>query len=220
MKKEEARQYAKYQPYIDSMLTREHYDLSVLMNIIMHSSAEDVTAALACNMENESVLCEALKEFRKAFAPRVITESMHFNYQNLQHAFDIYADQFDELKKHGHDYDKCDLFWRQVIGYIQRGLPACDRQAFAQGIYYIVENDEKLQRKFDFRIGGGSFPVTAGDNSIDGLGYKYAAGAAGRARAGARRVGARLSKLMSNKKNIKLAELMQPKRETSQCVIF
>jgi hypothetical protein len=173
---EEARQYAEYKKHIDTILTQKSYDLNGLMTIILKSSNEDVTAALACNMEHASDLRDALAEFRKAFAPRVITEGMHFNYQNLYHAFDIYVGKFDNLRSKGCDYDKCDLFWRQVIGYIQRGLPACDRQAFAQGIYCIVAGGEKLQRKFDFRFGGGPFPVTAGDKSFDGLGYKDAVG--------------------------------------------
>lgn len=173
---EEAKQYEKLKPFIDAMPTQKpSYDLNSLFDIIIKSSNDDVTAALNCDQAiPKSELWNALEAFRKHFAPRDIKEGMHFNYQDLQQAFNIYAAKFSELKNSGNKYDKCDLFWRQVIGYIQRGLPACDRQAFAQGINYIVEHGEKLQRKFDFRYGGGGFPITDGEVSFDGIGYKWA----------------------------------------------
>jgi hypothetical protein len=85
------------------------------------------------------------------------------------------TDGFAPLDK----YDKCDLFWRQVIDFIQRGIPACDRQAFAHGIYQIIQNQEVLKRTFDFSCGGGAFPVTAGDHSRTGLGFELTAGTGG-----------------------------------------
>lgn len=197
-------QYNRYKPHIDGMLTQPAYDFSALLQIIKDSSPADVTAALDLHFDDAIRLHAALAEFRQHFAPRQIKEGMHFNYANLREAFKVHDAEFDNLSR------KCDLFWRQVIGYIQRGLPACDRQAFAQGIYYIVGHGEKLQRHFNFRFGGGSFPVTAGDQAISGLGYSWAAAryAGGRCDAGRGGMAASLffGKFMSNK-NIKLAEL-------------
>ena len=68
------------------------------------------------------------------------------------------------------NFDKCNLVWRQVIGYLQRGLPAVDRFAFARGLYIEVNNAE-LERKFEFKGGRSSFPDTGG--SEFGLGFEY-----------------------------------------------
>jgi hypothetical protein len=168
------KQYAKYSKHIDNMLSRKpDYDLEELMRFILKSSDKDVKAALDCDMEYKSELSNALSVFRKHFSPRVITEGMHFNYQNLVQAYYLYQREYENLQQNRCSYDKCNLFWRQVIGYIQRGLPACDRQALAQGLSFCVIK-HKLQRKFTFRSGGGQFPVTANDHSPEGLGYKNA----------------------------------------------
>ena len=65
------------------------------------------------------------------------------------------------------------LFWRQVIGYIQRFLPACYAQAFSQGLYYIVENGEKLRRSLEFRYDPGVFIFPLDADPHFRLGYEY-----------------------------------------------
>jgi hypothetical protein len=150
----------------------------------------------------------ALAAFRDHFAPRAIKGGMHFNYANLSEAFKVYVNEFDNLKATSADnFNKCDLFWRQVIGFIQRGMPACDRQAFAQGIY-ITEGKKKLRRTFDFRY--------RGDHACTGLGFKWASWCDGFVARSAADVGI----FMSNK-NFKLAKLMQPTEvpRASWCVI-
>jgi hypothetical protein len=176
--KEEARQYARYKPYIDNLMTQSSYDLTELFNVLKNSNHYEVKAALEFD-EHKSCLQNALDEFRKAFAPRIITEGMHFNYQNLLNAYLVFMIEFEKLKLYWHNFDKCLLLWRQMIGYIQRGLPACDRQAFAQGIYYIAIMGEKLKRSFDERTGTGQFPITD-NNKIVTLGYQASFGDCGR----------------------------------------
>jgi len=163
-------QCAIYKDPVQIMLVQRYYNLSELMAILLNSSKRDVELALQCDIKHESKLNLALATFRKHFTSRVITEGMHFNYRDLLHAFSIYMQTFNKLlEKGGSDFTK--IFEIQVIGYIQRKLPACLRQAFTQGIYYIVDEGQPLERSFQCRITDKKFPDTTDDNSLKGLGY-------------------------------------------------
>jgi hypothetical protein len=65
-------------------------------------------------------------------------------------ALNLYIEKFNQF---GGSWDspKNILFWRKIIGYIERYVPACYAQALCQGIYSIVENHEKLKRRLTFR---------------------------------------------------------------------
>jgi hypothetical protein len=190
-------QLARYRQHVEDMLNAEKnppYDFTLLIDTLMAATLEDVTAALNLDFNHESVLRDVLAQFRKDFTPGTITRGMHFNYLHLLRAFEVYEQKYDDLyKSGGNDYDKLRLFSRQVIGFIQRSLPAIDRMVFAQGLYDVVENKAKIERSFKFKYDNADFPVTAGDSSCSGLGYEYYAGArAGRARTardGGRRAG-------------------------------
>ena len=129
-------------------------------------------------------LLAALNGFRNYLAPKKdpqtnktipIKTGKHFNMQLLVEAFKLYDQNYDTRTFGGWDSHKNNLCWRKVIGFMQRLLPACTAQASSQGIYYIVEEKEKLRRSFDFRYGGGSyFPLDSDANFR--LGYNFAAG--------------------------------------------
>jgi hypothetical protein len=211
---ERSRQYARYQHHIDNMLKQPAYDFSVLLEILKDSKAEDVTAALHLNFNADIPLHAALAAFRDHFAPRAIKGGMHFNYANLSEAFKVYANEFHELQAtSAYNFSKRNLFWRLVIGFIQRGMPACDRQAFAQGMYNITEGEEKLRRTFGFRHDGGTFPE-GGDHACTGLGFDWAVGGypAQSRDAGCWRpaCGGFWNTYVEQNKNFKLAKLIQP----------
>jgi hypothetical protein len=171
--------------------TRQEKDLQALQTIISAiSKASNRTCELMLNHETEITaddkeaqkLLTALNAFRDYLAPKKdpqtneiipIKTGKHFNMQVLIEAFRLYDENYDAFG--GWDSHKNNLCWRKLIGYMQRFLPACYAQAFAQGIYYIVEDGEKLRRTFDFRLGGGSYFPLDGDPSFR-LGYNYAAG--------------------------------------------
>jgi hypothetical protein len=67
----------------------------------------------------------------------------------LVEAFKMYEEKYNDFG--GWDSRKNNLFWRKVIGFIERYLPSCDAEAFCQGTYYIVEDGEKLKRSLKFR---------------------------------------------------------------------
>ena len=170
-------QLARYRQHVEDMLNSEKnppYDFTLLIDTLMAATPEDVTAALNLDFNHESVLRDVLAQFRIDFTPGTITSGLHFNYLHLLRAFEVYEQHYDALKQtSGDNYDKLRLFSRQVIGFIQRSLPAIDRMVFAQGLYDVVENKAKIVRSFKFKYDNADFPVTVGDSSCSGLGYEY-----------------------------------------------
>jgi hypothetical protein len=105
---------------------------------------------------------------------QVIKTGKHFSLAIVIKTFELYDTNYDAFGQVGDpnkwDSPKNKLCWRKVVGYAQRHLTACDKQAFAQGIYPLVYEGKKLSRSFEFRFGGGAiFPPAADSNS--GLGY-------------------------------------------------
>ena len=217
--REKEKQLERYRPLIEHMQNQKPYDLTKLIELIKNSSAKDVTAALHKDMEHDSNLRDALIQFRKDVNLSIVKKpQMHYNYQTIIHALEIFDREWDNLyRASGNNYDKCDLVWRQVIGYLQRGLPAVDRFAFARGLYDLVENKMKmsLERNVEYKYGNGSFPDTSSGEDLAGLGFDYgiwAGGGCGRRgnRVATGGVGVSLvTKLMSNK-NFRLQNLCEP----------
>lgn len=238
---EKAKQYQAYKPCIEGMLTQTSYDLSGLIQIIKESSAADVAAELNHDTTHQSKLRAALIQFRKDHALGVLVQPrMHYNYPTLIQAFEKLDQEWDNLEN-GDNYDKCDLVWRQVIGYLQRGLPAIDRFAFAQGLYDLVENKQPSKRTNRYQYAEGSFPDTPRAEELSGLGFDFGISGAevreagneadleaaaeeelrgGRVVTGDLATRRLFTKLMASKNN-RLAELMprQPTPKPPGCVI-
>ncbi len=122
--------------------------------------------------------CEAaLTKFRNYLKPKdIIRNGLHFNIELLSEAFCIYNDAMRRFNTVGDHYKDpvFVLIWRQVIGYIQRYLPANYAHAFCQGLRALVELEEKLKRslKVTYYTGELFFPLDS-DPSFR-LGYEYA----------------------------------------------
>ena len=143
------------------------FNFDGIVHAINQSNNNDVDKALSLELPNTTALWVALEQFRLEFTKHSQEETV-FNPQHLIAAFEIYNKNYDNWSG-----EKCDLFWRQVIGYVQRYLPSNIAMDFAQGLYYRVEEAEKSRRSFNFRSGGGSFfPLTF--DSFSGLGFEYA----------------------------------------------
>lgn len=135
----------------------------------------DVLAAIDASDSNEA--CEtALQTFRDYLNPKdePIRKGKHFNIQLLIRAFELYSNENKYRERGGDGSRKNNLIWRKVIGYTQRCLPTCYAQAFAQGLYYIIENEEPLTHSLEFRFKQGHFFFPLRPSS--GLGYEVAAG--------------------------------------------
>jgi hypothetical protein len=65
---------------------------------------------------------------------------------------------------------------RMVFGYCQRPAPINFMQAFAQGIYYIVENKKKLIRSFEYGNWQSHFVLPLDSDLGLRLGYEYFGG--------------------------------------------
>lgn len=173
---EKQRQLSRCKAAIDELPNQQPYDLTKLIGIIKAATPADVTAALNKDMKHPSELRDALMQFRKDVSSGTVKKpQMHYNYQTLIRALEIYDREWNSLyRASGNNYDKCDLVWRQVIGYLQRSLPAVDRFAFARGHYDLVENKKPLERKTDYKYDNGSFPaISPTDSSLTGLGFDY-----------------------------------------------
>ncbi|OYK80330.1 hypothetical protein CbuD7D7780_05735 [Coxiella burnetii] len=163
---------------------RQQEDLEALQTIITTignaspracAQVLDHEENISDNDEESKMLLAALNVFRSDVKPKgVIRTGKHFNMQLLIEVFKLYNKNYDTDTFGSFDSYKNNLYWRKVIGYLQRFVPACYAQAFAQGLYYIVENDEKFRRTFDFRYGGGEFYPLDPDSAFR-LGYNYVA---------------------------------------------
>ena len=148
------------------------FDFTQIVTAISNSNDADVEKALSLELPNNTALWGALEQFRVEFTQRSNQEVV-FNPQHLIKAFELYE------KYANWTLNQRDLFWRQVVGYVQRFLPANIAMDFAQGLYARVEKKEKSKRSFNFKYGNGSiFPLSL-DRSLGGLGYEWALGGLG-----------------------------------------
>ena len=110
-----------------------------------NSSDQNNNLNVALNKQNNgSALCCALEEFRRQFTEISNNEKI-FNPYHFLRVFEVYSElwgQCDADTTIDPDGKKRDLFWRQIIGYTQRFMPACYAQAFSQGLYYLVKVDQ------------------------------------------------------------------------------
>jgi hypothetical protein len=221
---ERIRQYERYRPHIEALakqvkLKQPAFDLKPLIDLIKESRPEDIQAALKEDMNHQSTLRNELIAFRNAVKPTGRTVGMHYkHYTTLIQALDLLYDKWEALSNNYTNYDKCDLIWRQIIGYLQRGLPSVDRFGFARA---FDDAERSLVYKYD---NGGSFPaISADDPSMGGLGFDEAiyGGKVGGPSAVWWATDGSFGNHMSSK-NFKLGELMQQRthQHSARCVIL
>ncbi len=171
------RQYERYKPHIDGMLTQKPYDLEPLIELIKKSTPQEVATLLNKDFTGENDLCKAIIQFRKDWAPRVLVKPrMHYNYVSLQHALELFRCEWHNLHQaSGNNYDKICLVWRQLIGFEMRRMPGIDRCIIAQGLFQVIEMHKKVNRSYKFNQSDDEeFPIVASDDSLDGLGGDFA----------------------------------------------
>lgn len=96
---------------------------------------------------------------------KVIKSGKHFNMQHLVAACLVYIYKFEVLAT----WDNRDMFWRKVIGYLQRQMPANYAQAHCSGIQHILYNPSDFKRTFKFKNGSEFFPLS----TDSGLGFDF-----------------------------------------------
>jgi hypothetical protein len=182
---------------IDTQVVYNRNDLKKIIKAISKANSENDFEAAFGELRNylyqnaiiksltfNFAVLKAIYQFRNYLEPRgVISIGKQFNVGLLEEAFKLYDRKY-ELFGNRWDSAKNMLFWQKVIGYIQRFLPASYAQAFAQGIYYIVENGEKLKRSLEFRHDKNIFFFPLDSDPRSRLGFDWA----GRPFAGGRRL--------------------------------
>lgn len=157
-----------------SSVTGDNTRLNIIEKI-RTANIEYVQRAL--NIDTTSPLWQDLEIFRDAF-DRKIKSDVIFNPYHLLKALELYDATFHTASGWGSGVDaRCrrDLLWRQVVGYVQRFLPASIGKAIAQGLHGIVEKGKRLNRSSKLGDDGNAmYPVCHRKDTI-GLGYNYAA---------------------------------------------
>ncbi len=122
-------------------------------------------------VRHDSRLNDELFHFRRQFA-EMINQTEIFNFQYLIYALRSYIDCFADFSgSHEEQWLRRDLFWRQIVGFIQRFLPAwCGPILQRTG---ISDEFKKLYKaKYEHGL-----TLYAACNMRDGnLGYNYAVG--------------------------------------------
>lgn len=176
---------------------------------ILAGLAEDKTNQDKTYQAKLTQFRQSLNEFRNYLNTQLretIKIGEHANDQLLPLAFELYMEKFTQF---GDNYDspKNLLYWRMIIGYIQRFVPTCLAQAISQSLYDLEESSGGLGICLDWQslifkhADGRSFFYPLPD-LLSGLGYAHAtAGASGERRACAREVmrHSGLSKFLSDK---------------------
>lgn len=143
------------------------YPFHRILKVISKSSDTDLQDQLELK-ENQSPINQELKAFREYFKPKDISQGQHFDSNNLLSALQLF------LSIEKWSILAIDLFWRQVIGYLQRVLPACDIQAFAQGFFSIFDTEAYTNSSFrSFELSNGTTSVLPLEEN-KGLGYEWA----------------------------------------------
>lgn len=140
------------------------FDFQEITNAITSSSDADLQKALDFKLPDNSKLLKALETFRGNFTALSCKENV-FNPKHLISAYEMH----DKLRNSHHRV----LFWRQIIGFVQRFLPSNLAMDCAQGFCARVEKKEKSKRSFRCAYGGKLIFPLAFDR-IYTLGYNHA----------------------------------------------
>lgn len=146
--------------------------LTPLIEAIIAASDEQAVEMLE-KKKTTSPLGKAFDLFRNKME-KISVEDQVFNFNYFLEALTLYDEQFDALQS----WNKRALFCSQGIGFIQRCSPACNLQAYAQGLFGIVHDNEKLSRSFNFKyVWTGITRLRTGPVvSFSGLGFDYCCG--------------------------------------------
>jgi len=162
--------------------------LKRLINAIKNSPLMDIRAALEKRYEDcNEELRNAFIEFRTVTTLKTLTNpGMHDDPEILIEAFKLlFEDEWKNLitrdESNNNSYDKHDLIWRQVIGWLMRNLVGVHRFVFAQDHFKEDTDSDPMSRATNVEgtpvckyYNADSFPDTfPSDGSLSGLGFDY-----------------------------------------------
>lgn len=143
------------------------------------SNANDVTElpqypyTITINHQGAKKALEVCKESIAAlYQPTVkITIGRDPIIRLLEQVNDRFEENYNALGEY--DSPRNNAIIREVYGYCQRFAPINYMQAFAMGVYNIVENKEKLVRSFEYRMWPGNFILPLDSDPQSRLGYEH-----------------------------------------------
>ena len=143
-KEEREHQSERYRAHIAALANKikkkqPTFDLRPLIKALKDSTDEEITDALHTNDPNRTKTCktplhQAFTKFKRAIKPNIKTSGeMHYeHYTTLKQAFDLLYVEWETLSDNRTNYAKCQFVMCEVIGSLQRSLPAVDRLGFAR----------------------------------------------------------------------------------------
>ena len=117
-----------------------------------------------------NTLIKAFNQFREQFTNRALSEKIP-SLQHLLCALTRYKEKFDAWSgDEGTKWMKRILFLHQIIGFIQRFLPAHEAQVFARGPSETIEGRVSVPENFNLSHADHFYPLS---NSCRGIGFDY-----------------------------------------------
>lgn len=143
------------------------YDMTFLVNAIAEASEGEIIATVGNQVFEGGVLLSAMHQFRNEFTA-ISLEEVHFNPFHVLKALQLYDLKFGRLSEYHRHF-----FCVQVLGFMQRFMPANFIQALLQGLYFIIRGGEELERSFEYRTGKGGIVFPIDHNVLAGLGFSH-----------------------------------------------
>lgn len=135
-----------------------------------------------CQAPSEARCASALEKLRtylnkeyiqQEYTPeRLKNVGTDFDDELLVEAFKLYGQYYNKLG--GLDKPKTNLFWRRVIGYLERFVSIRTGQDLCQGPYYLTKEGEKPCRELVFRNNPDVVYFPLDSDPYFRLGYEYA----------------------------------------------
>lgn len=113
------------------------YDFSNIVTAITNDEALIQTGKPSIATET------ILAQFRKDFMPGLVISGYHFNLNELITACGMCCQ--NQLSWNGKQEN---LFWRQIVGFLERLVSAVDAQVISESIIKIAEEKQPLNRSF------------------------------------------------------------------------
>jgi hypothetical protein len=109
----------------------------------------------------------AISTFRTVITEHAsITSGRHFNMQNFVAAQKVFSDNIVVFNNKSEQM----IFWHQIIGFIQRQMPANYAQVYCSGIKQIIKDPSIFKRTLDIYPNRPFFPL----HDAEGLGFHFA----------------------------------------------
>lgn len=157
-----------HEKFVNGLTHQPRYHFSRLVFAFDRSSLDEVSQQRH-GQSNDRPLCLELQRLRRYFEGNAPGLGLQFHYHSFIEALEIF---YQQEAASVWPLPKLRLFWFQVIGYIERFLPACDIESLHEKLNQFDLQDNRFglfrQRKY-YRLLGDIRPFVD-----ENLGYTWA----------------------------------------------